>query len=1086
MPATAQPEKSSTKKPAAGKIGAELLEAAAQAPAFSAKLGRLIAGEAVAFESVAAPAQPFVAALAANAFLAERPSQNAWVLCPDARTQEAVYAGLAAWGLRDALFFPEHEATGFLEAIPDPDIAAERLAALHEISGSGGGRIVVATERSLGEGVPTPKGIAAQEIELAAGQTLDLEAMIEKLETVGYERAPQVIERGQFAVRGGILDVFSWQSHAPFRLELFGDEIESIRTFDVDQQTSIARQSRCAILLSDGSEEGTACLLRDYIGEGDLRLAPEIHPDVAADLGASILCSGTLSPEGFSDATACYDSPVGAFEAGDFIVQQARRKTFERQVADWLDDGWRVAIFFNNAGERERFVEVLGSDLETTLSRLKLGIAPLARGFTVPGARLAALSGAEIFGRYQQARAARRFNRERESRSNRAHADFRELGIGDLVVHADHGIAKYRGLAEHALPGRAKEEEVLVLEFADHGKLYVPLSQAHLVGRYVGTGKRAPKLSALGGKSWSKTKAAAQKSILDYAAQMLGVQAERDTQTGFAHPPDTEWQVEFESAFLYKETKDQLAAIEEAKRDMEGEKPMDRLICGDVGFGKTEVAIRAAFKAVMGGKQVAILVPTTVLAQQHYENFRERMSDYPVAIGLLSRYRTPRQQRETTRQVAAGSVDIVIGTHRLVSKDVSFKNLGLVVVDEEQRFGVKHKEKFKELFRTVDVLTLSATPIPRTLYLSLMGVRDMSTIETPPPNRYPVETTICGYDERVFRDAIDRELRRGGQVYFLHNRVASIGNMKKKIEALCPGARVGIGHGQMGDEELEDIMHQFVRGEIDVLVCTTIIESGIDIPNANTIIIDRADRFGLADLYQLRGRVGRSAQKAYAILLLPRDMMMGGDARKRVGAIKQYSSLGSGFRIAMRDLEIRGAGNLLGTQQSGHIAAVGFDLYCKLLRESIDRLAGRRSAERKEVPLRIDFLCTSEAEYLGGDDGGKAPAFIPGSYIEEPRLRIAAYKSLAEVNTSRDLKALIREWRDRFGRFPDAVNNLLRVSELRLAAAGANVSSIEIKDRKLMLERNGSYLMIGKRFPRLEAKLPGEMLKEAVEMVREA
>jgi len=494
----------------------------------------------------------------------------------------------------------------------------------------------------------------------------------------------------------------------------------------------------------------------------------------------------------------------------------------------------------------------------------------------------------------------------------------------------------------------------------------------------------------------------------------------------------------------------------------------------------------------MNGKQVAILVPTTVLAQQHYQNFRERMSDYPVTIGLLSRFRTPAEQRKTIQGLKEGSVDIVVGTHRLISKDVQFKDLGLVVIDEEQRFGVLHKEKFKQQFKLVDLLTLSATPIPRTLYLSLMGAKDMSTLETPPLNRIPVETMIAGYDERIIRDAIKRELQRQGQVYFLHNRVQSIERVADRIRMLCPGARVEIGHGQMDEDELESVMQRFVSGATDVLVSTTIIESGLDIPNANTIIIDRADRFGLADLYQLRGRVGRAHHKAYAYLLLPRDMIDAGEARKRINAIKQYSSLGAGFKIAMRDLEIRGAGNILGTAQSGHIVAIGFDLYCQLLKQAIAKMKGEKVKPRVEVQLRLDFIATNEAEYLmtndATDDKGQshsfAPAFLPVSYIEQPQTRIQAYRKLAEVNSPQQLEQLRKAWRDRFGVPPKAVEHLLLLSEIKLLAAARKIAKLEVKENKLMLTRGGDFVLIGGRFPRLTEKSPTGQLYELVALIK--
>ncbi|PYL36103.1 MAG: transcription-repair coupling factor, partial [Verrucomicrobia bacterium] len=639
----------------------------------------------------------------------------------------------------------------------------------------------------------------------------------------------------------------------------------------------------------------------------------------------------------------------------------------------------------------------------------------------------------------------------------------------DLVVHLEQGVARFAGLMR--IPTTTNgEQEVLALEFADEAKLYVPLEQAYLVSRYVGVGKRSPQLSSLADSKWARAKKNAASSIFDYAGKMLAVQAERETVPGHAFGPDTKWQREFEHSFPFRETPDQMKAIIDAKIDMEQPRPMDRLICGDVGFGKTEVAIRAAFKAVMDGRQVAVLAPTTVLAQQHFEVFRQRMLDYPVRIEMLSRFRSQGEQRKILELLRQGGVDIVIGTHRLISGDVVFKDLGLVVIDEEQRFGVLHKEKFKELFKLVDVLTLSATPIPRTLYLSLVGVKDMSTIETPPLNRLPVETIVCGYDERIIRDAINRELERQGQVYFLHNRVQTIDRVREKIVDLVPQARVEIGHGQMDSDELEEVMARFVAGKIDVLVCTTIIESGLDIPNANTIVIDRADRFGLADLYQLRGRVGRAEHKAYAYLLLPREMMTIGAARKRINAIKQYSSLGAGFRIAMRDLEIRGAGSILGTAQSGHIIAIGFDLYCQLLKQAVAQLKGRKFQPRLEVDLRIDFVATNEAEFAQLGPERRIPAFVPANYVSDTGLRIKAYREIAETSTRDQFDRVQREWRDRFGKFPEAVDNLFLLAEIKLAAAKAGISRVEVRERKLMLTRRGELILVDGKFPRLVAK----------------
>jgi transcription-repair coupling factor (superfamily II helicase) len=735
-------------------------------------------------------------------------------------------------------------------------------------------------------------------------------------------------------------------------------------------------------------------------------------------------------------------------------------------------------IYFQTEGEIERFREIMGD----AIAGIELLEGTLPRGFVFPDGKLVVLSGAELFGRYTT-HGRRRLQRAEQLSRNRAQIDFSELNEGDLVVHLEHGVGRFLNLTR--VPSPAGEmQEALALEFANDARLYVPLEQAYLVSRYVGVGKRSPQLSSLADAKWARAKKNAAASIFDYAGKMLAVQAERETQIGHAYGPDTKWQREFEHSFPFRETPDQLTAITATKHDMERARSMDRLICGDVGFGKTEVAIRAAFKAVMEGKQVAVLAPTTVLAQQHFETFRQRMLDYPVRIEMLSRFRSQGEQRKVVQLLREGGVDIVIGTHRLISGDVIFKDLGLVVIDEEQRFGVLHKEKFKELFKLVDVLTLSATPIPRTLYLSLVGVKDMSTIETPPLNRLPVETVVCGYDERIIRDAINRELDRQGQVYFLHNRVQSIEKMRDKIAELCPRARVEFGHGQMDADELESVMARFVSGRIDVLVCTTIIESGLDIPNANTIIIDRADRFGLADLYQLRGRVGRAEHKAYAYLMLPRDMMTVGAARKRINAIKQYSSLGAGFRIAMRDLEIRGAGSMLGTAQSGHIMAVGFDLYCQLLKQAVAQLKGERARLRVEVEVRLDFVATNEAEFIKVGGEAHVPAFIPTSYVLDPTLRIQAYRQLAEVTSREQLDRLRKEWRDRYGKFPVAVDNLLLLGEIKLSAARAGLTRVEVRDRKLMLTRRGDFILVGGKFPRISTDRIERQLTEVLDLIR--
>jgi transcription-repair coupling factor (superfamily II helicase) len=1102
----------------------ELLALAASATPLARRLDAVRAREAAVFEHVAEAAQPFLAALVNHA--AQR---RTWVVCANVRAQEFFYNELVTWR-PDAVFLPEMERSPAAGALPDPEIGAERLGVLHRLHSSRKQEIVLVSAASLDEAVPPPSGLKERTLRLARSVRCDRDALLGKLEAAGYERVPQVALRGQYAVRGGIVDVFSWHHEQPLRIELFGDEIDSLREFDLDSQNAVRQLDVCTILLGDAQEKGA--ILRDYIGAEDVVIDATGEPQptnsghpstplrfarddrVGSGVGnAHVIflegAANTDAPEDF--AGAFFEHGLGEFDAGDLVVHEGRRAQLFRQLDEWLDGGWRVFIFCNNEGEQERLRDILPPEIIAS-DALILTRGTVTRGFVFPDAKLAVLCDAELFGRYRHALAQRQSPRRMRIAAHRSQIDFSELVEGEAVVHLEHGIGKFLGLQKFAANGR--DEEVLALEFAEGARLYVPLEQSFLVSRYVGVGKKHPQLSALGDARWARAKKNAERAAFDYAAKLLSVHAERETSKGFAFAPDNKWQDEFERSFIFKETPDQITAIADTKTDMESERPMDRLICGDVGFGKTEVAIRAAFKAVMNGRQVAILVPTTVLAQQHYNNFRERMSDYPVVVEMLSRFRTQGEQRKIIQRIREGGVDIVVGTHRLISKDVRFKNLGLVVIDEEQRFGVLHKEKFKELFQLVDVLTLSATPIPRTLYLSLMGAKDMSVIETAPPNRIATETIICGYDERVIRDAINRELARQGQVFLLHNRISTIERLAGRVRDLCPEARVETGHGQMDEDELEDVMQRFVAGKTNVLVSTTIIESGLDIPNANTIIIDRADRFGLADLYQLRGRVGRAQHKAYAYLMLPRDMMTVGAARKRVNAIRQYSSLGAGFKIAMRDLEIRGAGNILGTAQSGHIVAIGFDLYCQLLKQAVAKMKGEKVKPRVEVVLRMDFVITNEAEWMAGLPiadcqlpidaqrragaaqsaiGNRqleitavtaAPAFLPASYITEPHTRIQAYRRVAEVGTQEQLDKLRKSWRDRFGPLPEASENALVMVEIKLAAAARKIPQVEVRDRKVMITRGGDFVLVGGKFPRLAATDPAAMLREARDLLR--
>jgi transcription-repair coupling factor (superfamily II helicase) len=1072
----------------------------------------------VKFSHVIEPAQPFLAAVILHAWhrlpadSRQCADSTIWVLCPSVRSQELFYESLLNWQ-PEALLLPEAELAAIDNVLPDPEIAAERLALFLQIERDPAPRIIVTTHASLDQPAPKRGTLHAAVVQIRRGANADREQLLEQLARSGYERVPQVTARGQFAVRGGILDLYSWQAPLPFRLEFFGDRIDSLREFDIDTQTSVRDLRSLDILLSQEPADGSAeaGLVRDYIGERDriIDLEPENTtalsrqvPAAHIQISESWIESG---PEDFSGAFQ--DCDIGEFAAGDLVLAEAKRAQFAERLKEWRVNNARIVIYFQTEGEIERFREIMPGAVEG----VDFVEGALPRGFCFPPANLVVLSAAELFGRF--AAHPRRLLRLRRAERQRAPIDFSELAEGDLVVHLEHGIARFLGLTKLPITeGRApaspasqelcppktmpRTQEALVLEFADEARLYVPVEQAYLVSRYVGVGKKSPPLNSLGDGKWRRAKIKAASSVFDCAAKMLAIQAERQTRSGHAFAPDTKWQREFERSFPFRETPHQMRAIIDTKIDMERLRPMDRLICGDAGFGKTEVAVRAAFKAVMDGKQAAVLAPTTVLAQQHFEVFRQRMLDYPVRIEMLSRFRSQSEQKKVLQLLREGGVDIVIGTHRLISPDVVFKDLGLVVIDEEQRFGVLHKEKFKELFKLVDVLTLSATPIPRTLYLSLVGVKDMSTIETPPPNRLPVETVVSAYDERLIRAAIERELERQGQVFFLHNRIATIQRVRERIVHLCPQARVEIGHGQMEVDQLEAVMARFIAGKTDVLVCTTIIESGLDIPNANTIIIDRADQFGLADLYQLRGRVGRAEHKAYAYLLLPREMITVDAARKRISAIKQYSSLGAGFRVAMRDLEIRGAGSILGTAQSGHIMAVGFDLYCQLLKQAVAQLKGQRPQLRLDVDVRLDFVVTNEAEFIksptgkGGPTAASAsalqrvPAFIPVAYIGEPPLRIKAYREIAEVTSPEQLERLRQDWRDRFGPPPPAVDNLFALVEIKLAAAEAGVSRVEVRQRKLMLTRHGDFILVAGKFPRLVEANVEQRLREIVGLIR--
>ncbi|MCX8091236.1 MAG: transcription-repair coupling factor [Verrucomicrobiae bacterium] len=1125
----------------------------------------------LSLDGVAAPAQPFLVAALRRLF----PERSLVVVTEHLKAQEQFHQDLTTWlqphgpasdsppearsdrlpAPAAPLFYPAWETLPHEGRLPHVDVISERLATLVALDGAppppAPAPLVVTNAVALLQKTFSPAALRARTRVLARGDRADPLDLVEWLEAHGYEPEAQVTQKGEIALRGGILDVFPLTAPWPVRLEFFGDEIESLREFDPLTQVSRGEISR--VTLPPAGEWGILKRELDRAGEpgADAAQTAAHSGDLASTLLAHlperallVLCEPELLEERVREYAAqippgdrfhvswaeflaaarqsCIgrvelresDAAAGALAPPLFVsleawrplperppelqVAEAQRRGFFAQLHRWLRQGYAVEVFCNNQGERQRFEEIwreFGLEGEPA-RRPQAQIGSLARGFLCEAAKLVVVTDAEIFGRYRVQRPRRLKLPGAATTRSVLDLDFTELEAGDLVVHLQHGIGRYLGLktlpatvGKRSAPNADETAgiECLVIEYAPRNpgdeppKLYVPVTEAHLVSKYVGAGRARPPLNTLGGARWRQAKARAERAVRDIAAELLAIQAARESQPGHAFAPDTPWQREFEAAFIYEETPDQWRAIQETKADMERPRPMDRLICGDAGFGKTEVAIRAAFKAVMDGKQVAVLVPTTVLAQQHFNTFRERMADYPIRIELLSRFRTRREQQRIVRDLASGSVDIVIGTHRLLQEDITFKDLGLVVIDEEQRFGVLHKEKFKQLRTLVDVLTLTATPIPRTLYLALAGARDMSTIQTPPQDRLPVETIVCEYDERVIRDAILRELNRGGQVYFLHNRVMTIDLMADRLRRLVPQARLVVGHGQMHSDELEEVMTRFVNGEADVLLSTTIIESGLDIPNANTIIIDRADRFGLSDLYQLRGRVGRYKHQAYAYLLLPRHARLLTDVRKRLSAIRQFSSLGSGFKIAMRDLEIRGAGNLLGPEQSGHITAVGFDLYCQLLRQSIAVLKGEPVKPRVEVAVRLDFLETNAVGSETPPDEARQSrvrACLPHDYVTEPQHRIEMYRKLAQATDRTALEALRSEMRDRFGPLPPPVERLLLVAELKLLAAEKGVGEIEVRDDRLMLMRAGDFVTVGGKFPRLSRKSADARLKE--------
>ncbi|MDX2037598.1 MAG: transcription-repair coupling factor [Isosphaeraceae bacterium] len=932
------------------------------------------------------------------------------------------------------------------EAGPGDEIFGRRLRVLRGLSDPGRTRVIVTPIQALLQPVPKPESIAASTITLRVGDVAPLEELTRRLVRGGMTRVEVVEVAGEFSLRGGILDVFAADMNDPVRIEFFGDEIESIRPFDSETQRSRERwdEARITAALSwdpDAPEsfghaadslppDAWTVLVepndlreeaRHYLGRSDDPRGLYSIDSTFAKLIARP--SITLSTLASSSLEATCHLRIESIER--FSGELSKVKA-ELESAAGHD---RVLIACHNQAEADRLAEVFADTELARSGRLIRAIGNVRAGFHMIDARTLVIGDHELFARTDVRRPTSRRRYE-----TRAIDSFLDLNEGDYVVHVNHGIAIYRGLtlidksAEHG-------EETLLLEFAEGSKLYVPIAKIDLVQKYVGGGKGEPHLSKIGGSAWDKRKKRVAEAVVDLAAELIDIQAARATTPGHAYPEeDSRWMQEFEAAFPYQETPDQLTAIEAVKRDMAMTRPMDRLICGDVGYGKTEIAMRAAFKAVDGGKQVAILVPTTILAEQHHRSFSRRMAEFPFRIEVVNRFRPKSEIKEVLARTASGEVDILIGTHRLVQKDVAFRDLGLVIIDEEQRFGVEDKEWLKTLRRTVDVLTLSATPIPRTLHLSLLGIRDISSLETPPPDRKSIETRILRFDEETVRRAIHRELNRDGQVYFVHNRVYDIHTVADRIQAIVPEARIVIGHGQMGGEALEKTMIAFLRKHADILVATTIIESGLDIPNANTIFINEADKYGLADLHQLRGRVGRYKHRAYAYLLLESDRPVTPSAVKRLKAIEEFTDLGAGFKIALRDLEIRGAGNILGDEQSGHIESVGYELYCALLEAAV------RSLTRKDQ--RPDFDCSIELSWR---------AYLPKDYVPGQRMKVELYRRLARTKTLERLADFRQELIDRFGPIPQPTENLLIESHLRILAERRQITRMHIEEEYAVL-----------------------------------
>ena len=1009
----------------------------------------------------------------ANLAAALAQGRTAILVAENERKARELYEDMRLYS-RNVFYCPRRDLIFFQADISGNLLTRQRMQAFRALAEQENAIIVTSTGGCMDYLLPV-RVLKNKRLRIQAGEELELTGLTRKLAELGYERFGEVDAAGQFAVRGDILDIFPLTEENPWRIEFFGDEVDSIRSFDPESQRSIENLQDIVLYPASeepGQEEGEPSRadfyrsltdsLPDYLPDDGLLILDE--PARIAESAEAIfleyqeamkhrLEEGKIAPEAANRmlSPALMESVWERHHTAAVSLMQLRQGTavlsgeysvlarslspynnqFPMLVKDlkkWKRSGYRAVLLSASRTRGKRLVEDLrGEDLNAVYSEdedrilqpgeILVTYGNARRGFEYPMQKFVLITETDIFGAEQKKK------RKKTVRNGEKIHSFSELSVGDFVVHESHGLGIYRGIESVEVDHVAKD--YIRIEYSGGSSLYVPATSLEVLQKYSGSDGHHPRVNKLGGKEWDKTRSRVKGAVKDIAEDLVKLYAARQGESGYQYGPDTEWQREFEEMFPFEETDDQLAAIEDTKRDMESGKIMDRLICGDVGYGKTEIAIRAAFKAVQENKQVVLLCPTTILAQQHYNTFVQRMKDFPVRIDMLSRFRTAAQQKKTIADVKKGMVDILIGTHRVLSKDIVFKDLGLLIIDEEQRFGVTHKERIKQMKKNVDVLTLSATPIPRTLHMSLIGIRDMSVLEEPPLDRMPVQTYVMEYDEEMVREAISRELARDGQVYFVYNRVSDIADVAARIRALVPEANVAFAHGQMKEQELESIMYDFINGDIDVLVSTTIIETGMDISNVNTLIICDADRMGLSQLYQLRGRVGRSNRNAYAFLMYRKNKMLKEEAEKRLHAIREFTELGSGVRIAMRDLEIRGAGNLLGAEQHGHMEAVGYDLYCKMLSEAVREAKGEEIQEDFETSVDLAIN-----------------AFIPASYIPEEGQKLELYKRIAGIENQEEAEDMLDELLDRFGEPPLSVRSLMDVAVVKAAAHRAWITEI--------------------------------------------